>query len=421
MGIKKAEKKGIDSTISEYITSINNDHEFKNKILGYIEKKKELIRKFIAIGKSPVQEPTYKLTVLRKWNSYTPVLPSSQRAGANKGGGYFLRIHEYGIVIDPGYNFIENFMNAGFKLDDIDSVLISHAHNDHTVELESIFSLLFKRNDNLAPDEQPKKIKLFVNLGTFKKFAGFFDLSRPSTNYYIEQIIVLNKHQTLTITDGIKVFVSDVKHHEMISSDYAVGFIFEIGDHENKICTIKFTCDTGWSTDIQERNKEIGRSNLEKLDSDDGNVDVLIAHIGSIKENEFDYDCEKTLLDNAGILYKNHLGMIGCLASIFFWKPAIVLLSEFGQEMDAIRHQIAEKFTNESCTNVVATDINFTIDLKTHKIMCFHDRNYYSFGEIKTLLKNSQLFYVNLNKLDPSEAQEVNDMLGENIKVFVDL
>ena len=418
MAIKVGGKQDIDSAIAAYIEAINSDGTFRQQTVQYIERKQELIGKFIGIGKSEITEPACKLTVLRKWNSYTPVLPSGTDSFSNKGGGYFLRVYDYGIVVDPGYNFIENFMNAGFKLDDIDSVFISHAHNDHTVELESIFSLLFKRNKS-CDIANVKKIRLFVNLGTFKKFSGYFDLSNPDDKYYIEEIIILNKHQTLSVTESIKVFVSDVSHHEMISQNYAVGFIFEISDENNKkIATIKFTCDTGWSTTHQDKNLTLCRDTLSKIDADNGSVDILVAHIGSIKSNEFDYDCSKTFKENEDFLYDNHLGMIGCLAVIHSWRPGIVLLSEFGQEMDATREKIAKMFTETLRTNVVATDINFNLDLVTKKIMCFRTRSYYEFYDIKTYNSKSQLYYIGMKGLDEGEKLDIPNQLGDEIKVF---
>ncbi|MBM9514780.1 MBL fold metallo-hydrolase [Desulfogranum marinum] len=420
MQIKDVEKKDIDSAIAEYVTLINSDEGFKNRTIQYIEAKQQQISRFIEAGKSGVADPKYKLTVLRKWNSYTPVLPNENESLSNKGGGYFLRAADFGIVIDPGYNFVENFMNAGFKLDDIDCVFISHAHNDHTVELESIFSLLYKRNDKHT-EEPVKKIKLFVNLGTFKKFAGYFDLSNPKDNYYIEDIVILNRHQSLVVNDSVSVFVADAKHHEMISRDYAVGFIFQINDdEENKLCTINFTCDTGWSTEFQEKNKDLAKDSLKKIEDDNGDVDVLVAHIGSIKEREFSYDCNKPLSENSDYLYTNHLGMIGCLASIFHWQPNLVLLSEFGQEMDAIREDIAKRFQEISKKNVIATDINFTLDLQCLEAMCFNDRNFYPIEDITTHPKDGQLYYINENNLNAQDALEIDRKLGRDIKVFSD-
>ena len=51
-----------------------------------------------------------------------------------------------GIVIDPGFDFIQNFREAGFFLNDIDYILITHAHNDHSADLEALTSLLHDYN-----------------------------------------------------------------------------------------------------------------------------------------------------------------------------------------------------------------------------------------------------------------------------------
>ena len=71
-----------------------------------------------------------KFVVLRRWQSFNPKIP---RPGGwwVRGGGYFLMWHGRGLVIDPGYDFIQNFYDEGFSLEDIDAVIISHSHPDH--------------------------------------------------------------------------------------------------------------------------------------------------------------------------------------------------------------------------------------------------------------------------------------------------
>lgn len=405
--IPPAEEKKLDEVISEFIQSIKDDEEFKD-YFKYIEESEKQIEKFIQDGRTEI-EPSNQLVVLRKWNSYTPILPS-QEDYVNKGGGYFIKFGDVGIVVDPGYNFIENFLKAGFKLDDIDHIFISHAHNDHTVELEGIFSLLYKRNQR---NDNPKKIKLYMNLGSFKKFSGYFDLSNPSNKFYIDNIIILNKHQLFKLNDNIEVFTTEAKHHEMITNKYALGFtfVFNLNDDEKRV--VKFTCDTGWDEDLESRNKK--EEEVFKIDK----VDILVAHLGSMKQKELNYDIQKSLKENKMNLYPNHLGLIGIVAAIHFWQPELTLISEFGEELNAIRHKIAEKIASFLNKRVFPVDLNFRVNLDDMTIMCFKTRKFFNPEEIEVKYdEKSNLYFINPNSLSEKEKKELIGKLGENIKVF---
>ncbi len=114
---------------------------------------------------------------LRRFNSYTPALPPRPRLtisgkptkdnldwfarwreliylGDNnhrfftdlKGGGCFLSWEGKGIVIDPGYDFIENMYSEELAIGDIDAIIVTHAHNDHYIDLVSILTLSYQYN-----------------------------------------------------------------------------------------------------------------------------------------------------------------------------------------------------------------------------------------------------------------------------------
>ena len=72
--------------------------------------------------------PVNKLVILRRWQSYNPSVPRPDRENI-PGGGYFLLWEGKGIVIDPGYNFIQNFYDQGFSLEDIDAIVITTQMN----------------------------------------------------------------------------------------------------------------------------------------------------------------------------------------------------------------------------------------------------------------------------------------------------
>ena len=108
------------------------------------------------------------LLVLREWNSYTPALPAEEEA--DRGGGYFIRHDGQGIVVDPGYDFIDNLYRAGGNLCDIDHIVVTHAHDDHTAQLESLLMLLHQRNkDKDKGDKQ--RIRLYMSQGCQRKFS----------------------------------------------------------------------------------------------------------------------------------------------------------------------------------------------------------------------------------------------------------
>jgi len=126
------------------------------------------------------------LSVLRKWNSYTPIIPSEK--GDNKGGGYFLYHKGKGIVIDPGFNFIENFYQEGFKVADIDAILITHAHaieDSVKHEMKGENDIKIKQEVENRLKEQGKKIDLFLNVGTFMKYSGWLDLKDSGEMKYV--------------------------------------------------------------------------------------------------------------------------------------------------------------------------------------------------------------------------------------------
>ena len=253
-----------------------------------------------------------------------------------------------------------------------------------------------------------------MNLGSFKKYSGYLDLSNPSDKNYIDDIVLLNKHQMIKINDVIQVFTTQAKHHEMITEKYALGFTFIINLKDETRKIIKFTCDTGWSSELEQKNKEEGE--IFKIDK----IDILVVHIGSIKKEESNYNTKKTLKENeAGdVLYKSHLGIIGCAAAIHFWGPEISLISEFGEELDAIRKAIAENIRERLKVKVIPTDLNFRIDIETLDIMCFKTRQFFPFDKIKIAHHNGELYTYNEEKLNAIERKDLISCLGDSIKVF---
>ena len=408
--IKPIKKETLDEVINGFINSIQLDNKTYQQYLKSIAAKKNKLNNFISPGRS--SNKNNELVVLRRWNSNTPLLAEHQSA-SNKGGGYFISYNDFGIVIDPGYNFIENFASAGYKLDDIDAIFITHAHDDHTMHLEGLFSMLNKRRKYQG---DPKKIDLYLNLGSFKKFSAIINLSKGSTTPFINKIVLLNAHQNISINDDIGLFTTHAKHDENITLDYSLGFTFVF----NKRLTtgkriLKFTSDTAWNTDNEKINYEqFSEYYIEK-------PNILICHLGSITENEInDYDIKKSLVENEIHLYDNHLGLIGTLAEIEKWDPEITLVSEFGLELEHIRIDLVKLLSNHLKKFVFPVDLNFRINIDSLEILSHKSRRYFSCDQLSYSENkdNSIVYYNSLTDFDAADIGNIGAAALE-VKPFI--
>lgn len=268
--------------------------------------------------------------VLRRWNSFTPVFPGTSRS--NLGGGYFFACDGKGVVIDPGYNFIENFIENNFSLGDIDNIVLTHAHDDHTADFEAILSLLSKsRND--------KKLNLFANLGASVKFANL--VSKNESKF--EEVQILNDSQLYQITPNLKMKATRAVHSDVLTEKSSKGLIFELKRGQKRF-KIGITGDTMLFTNAHEKNGLY--SLFEK-------VDLLILHIGSIHRREFE-----VMKDNFDTHKYDgeHLGIRGIVNLIFRNRPKLAIISEFGEELKDLRVIIAHKI-DKSLDNYDSSDI----------------------------------------------------------------
>jgi len=371
------EEKAIEPEDEIFAKVIEAFQEDEGKILETIAENEEKLKAFTSKERSiPSQTAVSFLSVLRKWTSYTPVLPSTN--GDNRGGGYFLHIpgkngaEGRGIVIDPGFNFVENFYEEGFKAADIDAVLISHAHNDHTVDLEAIIALIKKINDNIEEEtgeKGEKRIDLFLNLGTFQKYSGWLSLKDSET---INEVTVLHAGKTYDLSDkynGLVIHAVRAKHDEIISDQYCLGFILELEG-----CRIALTGDTGWEVD-----GSIAQPYTEK------NIDLMIAHLGSIKKIEFDYINKNTPEEKQKCLYPNHLGILGMGAMLNCVRPRLAVISEFGEELKPLRQKLVAKFDKVFGDSIkcIPADVGLHIRIPDLSIYSIVHRDFVPFADIK--------------------------------------
>ncbi len=345
---------------------------------------------------------------LREWNSYTPAVPDQHEI--DRGGGYFIRYNNQGLVIDPGFDFIKNFGAVDGRLCDIDHIFITHAHNDHTQDFESILSLLFQYNKR----NKTKKVNLYLSQGAARKFSGYLPLRDAS---YIGRVEVLNQGNKenpqvihLAGLEGASVTVLKAYHDDSITLDYSVGLGFEL-EFPDGMRRVVFTGDTGlFPLKMNEEGKVIRKESGDPaLDIDSQATraifnqypitfrepDLLIPHIGSIKEDEFKSDHRSKpgggTFEESVYFYPNHLGLRGLVLLLARMKPKVVVVSEFGEELKNIRFDLVrgiEKLLRSMTTPIensiclVPGDVTVVFDIKKMEFLCHDKKTFIGYNEI---------------------------------------
>jgi hypothetical protein len=363
--VATSESAGTDATAALLKTVVleneirRRNQERRKAIQGKL-KRRGLIKRSLADN---------ELLVLRRWSSYTPRMPSWNNFSGqalpmpyeSRGGGYFLIWRKTGIVIDPGYDFLRNFWsqriqgNDGFELDDINAVIISHAHDDHSHDIEPIVSLYHKSQKAGQPR---RPLHLYLSEGTHIKYERLLTINGST------EVVDLIPGDGITgvLPDGgylgnrgITLEFIRTKHNEVPWMLNHTGIALKIhlsGQGEN--VTIGYTSDTRYSDDLAPFFRD---------------ANMLLLHLGNIgpKSSSSDpYD-------------SNHLGLNGCHDMITNLRTSnirLFLLDEFGEEeIGNDRIRLCD-FLGASCSLasygkvLLPMDIGMRVRLPTLEVFC---------------------------------------------------
>jgi len=358
-----------------------------------IKEKENFIR-----SKSKIHNLGYNfLTFLQRWNSYTPLLDEQRVSGFEEskpenssrdlkgfGGGIFLVWEGTGIVIDPGTGFLRHFFGDGFCISDIDAIICTHAHIDHTGDLEAILTLL-KEHNTLRRKGPKKKVTLFLNQGTMTKFLGWFDLDQDYIREHITLVpsLKISRHP---LNDHICIVPIHAFHDEIVSTRYSLGIFFELKSAEGHSFSIWYTGDTGFNnkggtkSDVKDLKMVVQTMSSSHLPI--RSPDLLIVNIGSVNACEFDL-----LKTGTPKFYDYHLGIVGLVKLLEIVRPCGVIITEFGEEFGSFRLDIArltQYITTVSGSEVpiLPADIDMLVRLPKKKgeqmeVRCIDDRGFY--------------------------------------------
>ena len=267
-----------------------------------------------------------KLVVLRRWQSYNPKIP---RPSARRllGGGYFLLWQGKGFVIDPGYDFVQNFYDEGFSLADIDAVIITHSHPDHDDDLPTLTTLVKEWNEYHYKIGLPglvRRLDIFLNESTHKKFSSWLQASKVKIGRVIPLPIVCWDRETKRADQGparghnvvidlrqlavsvakdapiyqLKIEIIPAWHDDVIGRTAAIGLKFHLYRDNAKAGVIGYTGDTGAYGKEPQLSRD--RQIIPPIENQYKGCDILIAHLGDIRIREISTAIESVRIPESG-------------------------------------------------------------------------------------------------------------------------
>lgn len=321
-------------------------------------------------SRRPALTNSYMLTVLRRWQSFTPTLAMGSEVG-HKGGGYFVyktnqkgEIEE-GLVIDPGFDFLDNFFEEGFSIRDISGILITHSHRDHASDFMSIVTLIHEMNEKrkrIYKKENKRKLLLWIAEGGHQFYAEQIKRYRESFKN-----VMRIKVEKLPDTDELtyfKVEAKEAKHYDQSDHD-SVGYVIK---NKRGHSLIGFTGDTRWYSGIEEKYNKcpVVCMNLGGVIDLFKKPELKLSDL-CIKNNlgKYEENIKKILLR------ENHLYLPGfylMAKKLDKKRQKLIILSEICEEMKGgLRTDITKKMTEDLGITVLPEDIGLTVILKNEK------------------------------------------------------
>lgn len=246
------------------------------------------------------------LSILRGWSSAVTLLEGSERRW--RGGGYFLKWRGFGIVIDPGFDFLRNFHDASYHGREIHAVVVSHNHPDHNSDLKDIDDLRYELYKRLAADKKSGGQPYVLIWDQDTEHATKFAIEKPQ-----------HQHPPIVMPSGFPQSVNLAKHDSKVpvritpfkvnhggDVQHAMGMMVELLDKKGKVAVrIGYTADTAYFEDLHKH--------LEKCD-------MLIAHISQPSIEE---------LRDPMKFKEVHLGYRGTAKLLKECQPKLALIGEF--------------------------------------------------------------------------------------------
>lgn len=346
---KELKKQGVtlDSIIYDSTDYTIQMHVDKNSIINDAYEQQALKRDFRLSKRS-------FMTILKGFSSSTPFFYSALKERFHnipiKGGGYFLKWKNYGIVVDPGISFMENMHCVGLNVNDINAVFVTHNHIDHNGDLLTI--------DDLASQCNKNDIILFSDKQTEEEYRN--RLKKITKINRINPI--LDKDFNIGYLDEINVKITPTEHiyeNNILLKNVSFAIKFSFKEDGIAQAVVGFTSDTVY---------------LNEFEDFFHGCNYIIANIS--ETNRDDYIGKKKK--------KNHLGYQGCVKIVnsccnkasdleLAWEKTRLIVSEFWAGKGDVRMELARALRKSTGYKYIYPgDIGMTFFLDQPTFLCGH-------------------------------------------------
>lgn len=238
------------------------------------------------------------LVMLKGFSSSTPILLNyAHNTNFYSGGGFYIRWNGVGIAVDPGYLFVQNLQDYGLNVLDIDVVIITHEHIDHSSDMRILDDLHYNAASNYTEtidrwdeehsavsrvEKEKHKIKWYMDSVTCeeavllaKKESGFDGKYNQlhCINIADEDSLLLEKKfqgyaevvsdRTVKISEEINLHIFRTAHEQYKEDGndkfflHTFGCTFECGTDIETKRVIGYTSDTSLQEDVYMAMKEL--------------------------------------------------------------------------------------------------------------------------------------------------------------------
>ena len=144
--------------------------------------------------------------------------------------GFVLRINNSLVIVDPGVSFYSRFLSSGLSLNQVNSIILTHKHLDHSNDLLVLLEIITKYRDT--------KLELYLPYDFYSEIPEYY--KKLMRDKEVKVNLLKNDIHKFSFGFDKKIKIEFIKLHHSIKNTY--GFKINI---KNK--RISYLSDTGYS------------------------------------------------------------------------------------------------------------------------------------------------------------------------------